>query len=73
MVDTNRLKSHMVLEGFNQRTLTEEFKRRGYKIANNTLNAKLNNKSPWTCDDADMFCEVLKIKDPAEKAKIFLA
>lgn len=73
MVDINKLKSRMVLAGFNQQTLTAACQKKGYKISKNTLSAKFNNRSPWTCDDADMFCDVLKINDPAEKAEIFLA
>lgn len=73
MVDINKLKSRMVLAGYNQRTLTIACRKKGYKISENTMNAKFNNRSPLTCDDADMFCDVLEIRDPAEKAKIFLA
>lgn len=73
MVDINKLKSRMVLAGYNQQTFTTECKKKGYKISKNTINAKFNNRSPWTCDDVDMFCDVLRISDPAEKAEIFLA
>ena len=73
MVDINKLKSRMVLAGYNQQTLTEACKDKGYKISKNTMSAKFNKRSPWTCDDADMLCEVLGIIQPAEKAEIFLA
>lgn len=73
MVDINKLKSKMVLAGFNQQTLTKECKKKGYKISKNTINSKFNNRSPWTCEDADMICDVLNISEPAEKAEIFLA
>lgn len=73
MVDIVKLKSRMVLAGFNQRTLTDECRKRGYKTSENTMSAKFNKRSPWTCDDADMLCDVLEIHDPAEKAEIFLA
>lgn len=73
MVDILKLKARMVLAGYNQRTLTEECKKRGYKTSENTMNAKFNNRSPWTCDDVDMVCDVLEIRDAAEKADIFLA
>lgn len=73
MVDINKLKSRMVLEGYNQRTLTEECNKKGYKISENTISSKFNNRSPWTCEDADMVCDVLNISDPSEKAEIFLA
>ena len=73
MVDINKIKSLMVLAGYNQTTLTAACKEKGYKTSENTINAKLNNRSRWTCDDADMICDVLGICDPAEKAEIFLA
>ena len=73
MVDINKLKSRMVLAGYNQRTLTAKCRGKGYKISENTMNAKFNNRSPWTCDDADMLCDVLEIHEPAERAEIFLA
>ena len=73
MVDINRLKARMVLAGYDQKTLTAACCEKGYKISYNTMNAKFNNNSPITCDDADMFCDVLDIHDSAEKARIFLA
>lgn len=73
MVDINKLKARMVLVGYDQRTLTTACISRGYEIGKNAINRKLNGKSPWTCDDADMLCDVLEINDPAEKAAIFLA
>ena len=73
MVDVNKLKSRMVLKGYNQRTLTAACREKGYKISENTMYAKFNGRSPLLCDDADMFCDVLEINDPYEKAEIFLA
>lgn len=73
MVDINKLKSRMVLAGYNQRTLVEACRKKGYKISENTLSAKFNNRSPWTCDDADMISDVLEIRDPSEKCDIFLS
>lgn len=73
MVDINRLKARMVLAGFDQKSLTNACREKGYKTSYNTINAKFNNNSPITCDDAEMFCDVLEIHDPAEKAGIFLA
>ena len=55
MVDLNKLKSRMVLAGYNQRTLTAACREKGYKTSENTMSAKFNNRSPWTCDDADKF------------------
>lgn len=73
MVDIKKLKARMVLAGYNQRTLTEACQAKGYKISKNTMSAKMNNRSPITCDDADMYCDVLGITIPAEKCEIFLA
>ena len=73
MVDINRLMARMVLAGHNQKTLTDACRKKGYKTSYNTINAKFNKNSPITCDDAEMFCDVLEIHEPAEKAGIFLA
>lgn len=73
MVDINRLKARMVLAGYNQKTLTAACRERGYKTSYNTINAKFNEESPITCDDAEMFCDVLEIHEPVERAGIFLA
>ena len=73
MVDIAKLKARMALAGYNQTTLTAACREKGYKIGKNAINTKLKNRSPWTCDDADMLCDVLEISDPAEKAEIFLA
>lgn len=72
MPDIKKLKSRMVLAGYNQKTLAAACRKKGYKISDNTMNAKFNNRSPWTCDDADMISDVLEIYDPAEKCEIFL-
>ena len=73
MVNTQKLKSEMVLKGFNQRLLVAEISKRGYKISENTLSAKLKQTSRFDCDLADIICEILEIEDVAKKASIFLA
>lgn len=73
MVDIAKLKARMVLNGYNQQTLVAACKAKGYKTSENTISAKMNARSSWTCDDADMLCDVLGICDPTEKAEIFLA
>lgn len=73
MVDINKLKARMVLAGYNQQTLAAACKEKGYKTSENTISAKFNSRSKWTCEDADMLCDVLGIYEPAEKAGIFLA
>ena len=72
MVDVNKLRSQMVLKGYNQRSLVEEMNARGYKTTENTFSSKMNGKSQFDCDDADIICEILEITNPATKAEIFL-
>lgn len=73
MVDVNKLRSQMVLKGYNQRSLVEEMNSRGYKTTENTFSSKMNGKSQFDCDDADIICEILNLTNPADKAEIFLA
>ena len=72
MVDVNRLRSRMVLMGHTQKTLVAEMNARGVKTSENTFSSKMNGKSQFDCDDADVICEILKVETPAEKAEIFL-
>ena len=72
MVDVNKLRSQMVLKGFTQRSLAAEMSRRGVKMSENTLSSKMTGNSQFDCDDADVICEILELKSPAEKANIFL-
>lgn len=73
MVDINKLKAHMALKGYTQRSLVAEMKRRGYKISENTFSSKMNGKSPFDCDDADIICDIIEIESSADRAEIFLA
>ena len=73
MVDVNRLRSRMVLMGYTQRSLVAEMNARGVKTTENTFSSKMNGKSQFDCEDADIICEILRVDGPAEKAKIFLA
>lgn len=73
MVDVNRLRSRMVLKGYTQKTLVAEMNARGVKTSENTFSSKMNGKSQFDCDDADVICEILEVETPAEKADIFLA
>ena len=73
MVDTQKLKSRMVLKGYNQRRLAAEMTARGVKISENTLSAKMTGASKFDTDDARVICEILDLVNPAEKAAIFLA
>lgn len=73
MVNVNRLRSQMVLKGYSQKTLVAEMMARGVKTSENTFSSKMNGKSQFDCDDADVICAILDLDDPAEKALIFLA
>ena len=72
MVDVNRLRSRMVLMGYTQKSLVAEMNARGVKTSENTFSSKMNGKSQFDCDDADIICEILEVDEPAEKAEIFL-
>ena len=72
MVDVNKLKSRMVLMGYTQKSLVAEMKVRGVKTSENTFSSKMNGKSPFDCDDADVICDILEVNDLAERADIFL-
>ena len=73
MVNINKLRSRMVLAGYNQETLRKACIEKGYKVGKNAISAKFCGRSKITCDDADMFIDVLNIEDPIEKCEIFLA
>lgn len=73
MVDVQKLRSRMVLKGYNQGGLAAEMTARGVKISENTLSAKMTGRSKFDTDDAKVICEILELDDPADKAAIFLA
>ena len=73
MVDINKLKAQMALKGFTQRSLVAEMNKRGLKISENTFSSKMNSKSQFDCEDADLICEILEITLPAKRAEIFLS
>ena len=72
MVDVNRLRSRMVLMGYNQRSLVAEMNARGVKTTENTFSSKMSGESQFDCDDADVICDILEVEQPAERAEIFL-
>lgn len=72
MVDVNRLRSRMALKGFTQKSLVAEMNNRGVKTSENTFSSKMNGKSQFDCEDADVICDILEVETPAEKAEIFL-
>ena len=73
MVDVRKLRSKIVLMGYNQKSLVTEINARGYKISENTFSSKMNGMSSWDCDLVDIICDVLEVEEPVEKAEIFLA
>jgi len=73
MVDVNKLRSRMVLMGYTQKALVAEMNERGVKTTENTFSSKMNGKSQFDCEDADVICDILKVESQAEKADIFLA
>jgi hypothetical protein len=73
MVDINKLRAQMALKGFTQGMLVEEMNNRGVKTSENTLSNKMNRKTQFDCEDADVICNILGVEDAAQKAEIFLA
>lgn len=72
MVDVNKIRALMALNGYTQKSLVAEMKIRGVKTSENTFSSKMNGRSKFDCDDADVICDILGIEDSAEKADIFL-
>lgn len=73
MVDVNKIRALLALHGYTQKSLVAEMKNRGVKTSVNTFSSKMNGKSKFDCDDADIICDIFGIEDSAEKAEIFLA
>jgi hypothetical protein len=72
MVDIKKLKSKMVLNGYSQRSLVAEMNKRGVKISENTFSSKMNGRSQFDCEDADVICDIFEIDNLSERAEIFL-
>lgn len=62
----------MVLMGYTQKSLVAEMNNRGVKTTENTFSSKMNGRSQFDCEDADVICDILEVETPAEKADIFL-
>lgn len=73
MVDVRKLRVEMMVKGYSQKSLVAEINARGKKMSENTFSSKMNGRSQFDCDDADVICEILKIEDAEKKADIFLA
>lgn len=72
MVDVNKLRSIMVLRGYTQRSLVAEMNKRGIKTSENTFSSKMNGRSQFDCEEADVICDILELNHPADRADIFL-
>jgi len=73
MVDVNKLRSRMVLMGYTQKSLVAEMNNRGVKTTVNTFSSKMNGRSRFDCDDAEVICDILELESSVDKAEIFLA
>ena len=63
----SKLRGKIVEAGFSQRSLAKAL-----GISKNTLNAKVNGRTPFNTDEIELICDKLGIRDGAEKAAIFL-
>jgi len=68
MINTRKIKAIMVERGFTQIELAK-----ATGICKNSINAKINGKSMFNCDEVDAVCKALQISDPVMKAEIFLS
>ncbi len=73
MVNVNKLKSRMVLSGYTQKTLVAAMSERGLPMTENTFSAKMNGRSQFYVEDAQVICDILGIDRAEDKADIFLA
>lgn len=63
---TSKLKGKIAEAGYSQRSLATEL-----GISKNTLNSKVNGKTPFNTVEIERICEKLNIHDATEKALIF--
>lgn len=63
----------MVLMGYTQKSLVAEMNNRGVKTTVNTFSSKMNGRSQFDCDDAEVICDILELESSVDKAEIFLA
>lgn len=63
---TSKLKGKIAEAGYSQRSLAAEL-----GISKNTLNSKVNGKTPFNTVEIERICEKLNIRDATEKALIF--
>ena len=67
MVNTNKLKARIMESGYTQRTLAKEM-----NMGVNSLNEKVNGKTPFNIEQAVQLCELCHIESDEEKCSIFL-
>lgn len=68
MVDTLKLKSLMLLNGFKQEDIAKLL-----NISLQAFNMKINNKRDFRLSEILKLCEILKIETAQEKMSIFFA
>lgn len=68
MVDKYKLLGAIASAGLSQKDLAKKI-----GVSKNTINSKINGKNHFNTEQIDRICEVLKIDDDTEKARIFLA
>ncbi len=66
-MQANRLRGKIVEAGISQRDLAARL-----GMSKNTLSNKINSRTPFNLDEAITICDILGIRDDAEKAQIFL-
>lgn len=67
-MSNNKLKGKIAEAGFSQRSLAKEI-----GMSKNSLNSKINGKTPFNTTEIQRICEKLGITDLSEKASIFLS
>ncbi len=68
MLNKNKLLGKIVEAGYSQRSLAKEL-----GISKNTLNGKINGKTPFNTKEIEVLCTKLMIVSNYEKADIFLS
>ncbi len=67
LINTLKLRAAIIEAGYTQQTLAEKL-----KMSPNTLSFKITGKSNFDIEEATRICDLLGIKDGAQKAAIFL-
>jgi len=67
LINTMKAKAAMVAAGYTQTSLAPEM-----NMSVNTINSKINGKTPFDVDEAVRFCDICNVDSPTERAEIFL-